>query len=78
LRIDVGVRDRRRRGGMKALKVRFFPGRPPKLSSGRVRVRVRVRVLLKGAMPRKPRKRLEPMTGLEPVTCGLRNRCSTN
>ena len=21
---------------------------------------------------------LEPMTGLEPVTCGLRNRCSTN
>jgi hypothetical protein len=22
--------------------------------------------------------RLEPMTGLEPVTCGLRNRCSTN
>jgi transposase len=41
-------RDRRRRGGAKALKVRFSPGRPPKLSAGQLRVLVRI--LLKGAM----------------------------
>jgi transposase len=41
-------RDARRLGGQKALKVRFSPGRPPKLSAERARDLVRI--LLKGAM----------------------------
>jgi transposase len=41
-------RDTRQRGGQKALKVRFSPGRPPKLS--RAQGRQLVSVLLKGAM----------------------------
>jgi len=41
-------RDTRRRGGKKALKVRFSPGRPPKLKAGQRRRLVRT--LLKGAM----------------------------
>jgi len=41
-------RDARRRGGEKALKVRFSPGRPRKLSQQQRRELVRV--LLKGAM----------------------------
>lgn len=41
-------RNARRRGGEKALKVRFSPGRPPKLS--RAQARELVRMLLKGAM----------------------------
>jgi transposase len=41
-------RDARQRGGQKALKVRFSPGRPPKLS--RTQGRQLVSVLLEGAM----------------------------
>lgn len=41
-------RDARRRGGRRALKVRFSPGRPPKLS--RDQGRELVTVLLEGAM----------------------------
>ena len=41
-------RDRRRRGGIKALKVRSSPGRPPKLTT--VQRRRLVRLLLRGAM----------------------------
>jgi len=41
-------RNRRRRGGAKALKVRFSPGRPPKLT--RPQHRRLVKLLLKGAM----------------------------
>ena len=41
-------RDARRKGGQQALKVRFSPGRPPKLS--RVQRRKLVSVLLKGAV----------------------------
>jgi len=41
-------RNRRRRGGAKALKVRFSPGRPPKLT--RTQQRRLVKLLLKGAM----------------------------
>jgi len=41
-------RDRRRRGGIKALKVRSSPGRPPKLTA--VQRRRLVRRLLRGAM----------------------------
>ena len=41
-------RDARQRGGQKALKVRFSPGRPPKLS--RTQGRQLVAVLLEGAM----------------------------
>lgn len=41
-------RDARRLGGQKALKVRFSPGRPPKLS--RAQGRQLVSVLLEGAM----------------------------
>ncbi len=41
-------REARRRGGQRALKVRFSPGRPPKLS--RAQERALIRVLLKGAM----------------------------
>ena len=41
-------RDARRKGGQKALKVRFSPGRPPRLS--RVQARGLVSVLLKGAL----------------------------
>ena len=41
-------RDARRRGGQKALKVRFSPGRPKKLSA--LQRRGLIRVLLKGAM----------------------------
>jgi len=40
--------EARRRGGQRALKVRFSPGRPPKLS--RAQERALIRVLLKGAM----------------------------
>jgi transposase len=41
-------RDRRRRGGAAALRVRSSPGRPPKLTA--VRCRSLVKLLLKGAM----------------------------
>jgi transposase len=41
-------REKRRRGGQRALKVRFSPGRPPKLSAEQRRRLVKV--LLKGAM----------------------------
>jgi transposase len=41
-------RNRRRRGGEKALKVRVSPGRPPKLSLARCRKLLRL--LLEGAM----------------------------
>jgi transposase len=41
-------RDRRRRGGVKALKVGASPGRPPKLT--KVQRRRLVRLLLRGAM----------------------------
>ncbi len=41
-------REARRRGGQRALKVRFSPGRPPKLSRGQGQVLVRL--LLKGPM----------------------------
>jgi len=41
-------RNRRRRGGSKALKVRFSPGLPPKLT--RTQQRRLVKLLLKGAM----------------------------
>ena len=41
-------RDRRRRGGIKALKVGASPGRPPKLTT--VQRRRLVRLLLRGAM----------------------------
>src|SRR5574341_181090 len=41
-------RNSRRQGGAKALKVRFSPGRPPKLSA--TRCRLLLRVLLRGAL----------------------------
>jgi putative transposase len=41
-------RDRRRRGGIKALKVGASPGRPPKLTA--VQRRRLIRLLLRGAM----------------------------
>ena len=41
-------RDARRKGGQKALRVRFSPGRPPRLS--RAQARGLVSVLLKGAL----------------------------
>jgi|ERR1700688_3445036 len=41
-------RDARRRGGQKALRVRFSPGRPPKLS--RTQGRQLISVLFEGAM----------------------------
>jgi transposase len=41
-------REARRQGGQEALKVRFSPGRPPKLST--LKARELVKVLLKGAM----------------------------
>jgi transposase len=41
-------RDKRRRGGEKGLKVRFSPGRPPKLSGARCRVLLTI--LLDGAL----------------------------
>src|ERR1035441_10542141 len=44
----VGWRNARRGGGLKALKVRFPPGRPKKL--GAAQRQVLVRMLLKGAM----------------------------
>lgn len=43
-------RDRRRRGGVKALKVDTSPGRPPKLTV--VQRRRLIRLLLRGAMAR--------------------------
>src|SRR5260370_6889334 len=45
-------RDARQRGGQKALKVRFSPARPPKLS--RIQGRQLVSGLLEGAMPSGP------------------------
>src|SRR5512139_3530391 len=41
-------RDRRRRGGETALRVRSSPGRPPKLAA--VRCRLLLKLLLEGAM----------------------------